>query len=282
MIILDGKKLAQEKEQQFKIIINNFANFRKPKLIVILIGDNFASEIYIKHKQRVCETVGILFELKHFEATISQEELLKQIDILNNDSTVDGIILQLPLPNSFDEEKYLQSILPSKDVDGFHYQNQGKLLQNYGTLIPATPLGVLQLLEHYKIDVLSKHCVVIGISNIVGKPLANLLINKGATVTVCQKTTTDLKKYTLQADILFTATGREMLITEDMVKKDSTVVDIGITRDSKNGKLVGDVDFDNVKNKVKYITPVPGGVGPMTISALIENIIYLYKQHIMN
>ncbi|MDQ0567931.1 bifunctional 5,10-methylenetetrahydrofolate dehydrogenase/5,10-methenyltetrahydrofolate cyclohydrolase [Mycoplasma yeatsii] len=281
MIILDGKKVAEQrrevlKEEINKLIINNK---RVPKLVVILVGDDESSKVYISHKTRACRLVGIDSETLKLDANISKQELYKIIDKLNNDPTVDGVLLQLPLPDWFDEESYLQAIDVSKDVDGFHYMNQGKMLQNYDTIYPCTPLGVINLLKAYDIEIKHKDITMVGTSNIVGKPLAIMLSNMGATVTMCNKNTVDITKYTKNSDIVISATGQKFIIKKDMIKQDAVVVDVGIIRDTVTNKLVGDVDFENVKDLTSYITPVPGGVGPMTVVTLLENTLKLYKRH---
>ncbi|ATZ18990.1 methylenetetrahydrofolate dehydrogenase/methylenetetrahydrofolate cyclohydrolase [Williamsoniiplasma somnilux] len=281
MIILDGKKVALQKRKELKLQIEEQIKHRhrKPKLVVILVGDNPSSLVYVEHKMKTAQKVGIESKTLHFPENIAHDELYKQINYLNKDDNVDGILLQLPLPARFVEEEYLQAIVPEKDVDGFHYKNQGRMLQNYNATYPCTPLGVINLLKAYEINLKGKNAVVVGTSNIVGKPLGIMLLNAGATVTFCNQDTQDIKLHTSQADLLISATGQKFIITKDMVKSNAIVVDIGIIRDLENNKLVGDVDYQNVAPMTSYITPVPGGVGPMTVISLMENTFKLYLEH---
>ncbi|ATI73123.1 bifunctional 5,10-methylenetetrahydrofolate dehydrogenase/5,10-methenyltetrahydrofolate cyclohydrolase [Mesoplasma florum] len=282
MIILDGKKVASRRKEELTAKISKYHNngLRKPKLVVIMVGNDPASEVYVSHKIKVANEVGIYSELLRFDKDIKKEELYNKINELNNDQNIDGILLQLPLPIDFIEEDYLQAITPSKDVDGFHYINQGKMLQGYDTVYPCTPLGIINLLEEYNISVKNKDITLIGTSNIVGKPLGMMLLNNQATITMCNKNTKNIKDHTINADIIISATGKQFIITEDMIKKDAVIIDVGIIRDPVTNKLVGDVDFENVKLKSSYITPVPGGVGPMTVITLMENTFMLYEKHI--
>ncbi|WP_026389587.1 bifunctional 5,10-methylenetetrahydrofolate dehydrogenase/5,10-methenyltetrahydrofolate cyclohydrolase [[Acholeplasma] multilocale] len=282
MKILDGKALALKTQEK---LANEIAGFveegnRKPKLAVILIGEDEASKVYVKHKTRTAEKVGIEAITVRMNENVTHDELYKVIDDLNRDETIDGILLQLPIPPRFVEEDYLQAIAPNKDVDGFHYVHQGKMLQGYDSIFPCTPLGVVNLLKEYNIDLVGKNVTMIGTSNIVGKPLAVMLLNLGATVTMCNKNTVDISLHTKNADILISATGKQFIITKDMVKPNATIIDIGIVRDPITNKLVGDVDFENVAPIAGYITPVPGGVGPMTVITLMENTVKLYKKHL--
>ncbi|AGJ90557.1 bifunctional 5,10-methylenetetrahydrofolate dehydrogenase/5,10-methenyltetrahydrofolate cyclohydrolase [Mycoplasma putrefaciens] len=278
MIILDGKKIADQKKQILKQAVEQLRsqNKRIPKLVVLLVGDDQASKVYVAHKTRAANLVGIESEVLKFDQKVSKQELFQVIDRLNNDNSIDAILLQLPLPSQFDEESYLQAISVEKDVDGFHYINQGKMFQNYQSTFPCTPLGVINLLKAYNIKVEHKDITVVGTSNIVGKPLAIMLSNMGATVSMCNKNTTDISKYTKISDIVISATGKQFIITKEMIKKGAVVVDVGITRDLVTNKLVGDVDFENVQHLASYITPVPGGVGPMTVVTLLENTLKLY------
>ncbi|ATZ21377.1 bifunctional 5,10-methylenetetrahydrofolate dehydrogenase/5,10-methenyltetrahydrofolate cyclohydrolase [Mesoplasma tabanidae] len=282
MIILDGKKVALKRKNELALKISEYQNkgLRKPKLVVIMVGNDPASEVYVSHKIKIANQVGINSELLRFNYDIKKEELYNKINELNSDINIDGILLQLPLPDDFIEEDYLQAITPLKDVDGFHYINQGKMLQGYDTTFPCTPLGIINLLEEFSIDVKNKDITLIGTSNIVGKPLGMMLLNKQATVTMCNKNTKDIKKHTVEADIIISATGKQFIISEDMIKNDAIVIDVGIIRDPATNKLVGDVDFDNVKLKASYITPVPGGVGPMTVITLMENTFNLYEKQL--
>ena len=221
-------------------------------------------------KEKACQAVGINSIMSRLSKDTSEEELLAKIDSLNKDKSVDGILVQLPLPKHIDTDRVLEAIYPSKDVDGFHAFNVGRLVENMDGFVPCTPLGVMKILEEYGINPMGMDAVVVGKSNIVGKPMMNLLINASATVTVCHSKTKDLKAKTSAADLLVVGVGRPLMITEDMVKEGAVVIDVGINR-LEDGRLVGDVDFDNVKDKCSYITPVPGGVGPMTIAMLLSN-----------
>ena len=250
-----------------------------PKLSAILIGDNPASQIYVNTKKRMFLKMGCNSEVFNLSVNINENELLHLIKKLNNDKTVHGILLQLPIPKHFDSNKILRYIDPSKDVDGFHPENFGRLLQGTPKFIPCTPYGCIEILKHYKINLESKHVVIVGRSNIVGKPLMALLSQKfpyaNATVTICHSYTSDLSNYTIQADILIVATGIPNLISSSMIKKDTVIIDVGINRiedDSKKGYyIIGDVNYNDVLSKVSAITPVPGGVGPMTITMLLYN-----------
>ncbi len=272
MTLLEGRKTARELEQKLKVRISGLKEKygRAPKLVVVLVGDNPASLSYVKSKEKASSRVGIDGFTMRLDKEITEEALLKVINELNKDELVDGFIVQLPLPDHINEDVVLNAIDPNKDVDGMSLINAGKLMNRIeGGFEPATPKGVMMLLDHYGINVKGKHAVVVGRSNIVGAPMAKLLLNEGATITTCHRHTINLGYYTQQADILIVATGIVNLITKDMVKEGAIVVDVGINR--VDGKIVGDVDFLNVKDKTSYITPVPGGVGPMTISALIHN-----------
>ncbi|WP_434334670.1 bifunctional 5,10-methylenetetrahydrofolate dehydrogenase/5,10-methenyltetrahydrofolate cyclohydrolase [Mycoplasma capricolum subsp. capricolum] len=282
MVILDGKLVSKTRKELVKQQIDIYLNkgYRKPKLAVILIGNDQASELYVSNKIKACNLVGIESMLLRFDQNITSQTLSDQINQLNNDQLVDAILLQLPLPKHLNEQMFLQAITPLKDVDGFHYINQGKMLEGYDTIYPCTPIGIINLLKAYNIDVKSKDITIIGTSNIVGKPLAIMLSNMGATVSMCNKNTKSLKKYTKISDIVISATGKQFIITKDMIKKNAIVIDVGIIRDPITNKIVGDVDFENVKELCSYITPVPGGVGPMTVAMLLENTLQLYKKHI--
>ncbi len=246
-------------------------------LAVIIVGNNSASRVYVNNKKKACEEVGIeSFEYALPEET-TQEELLELIDKLNNDSKVDGILCQLPLPSHIDEQAVINSIDPKKDVDAFHPENVGHIMIGDYTFLPCTPAGIMEMLKFYNIDVKGKKCVVIGRSNIVGKPMAMLLLKENGTVEICHSRTENLKEETLTADILVAAVGKAYFVTEDMVKEGAVVIDVGMNRNDE-GKLCGDVDFDNVKEKASFITPVPGGVGPMTITMLLENTVRAASQ----
>lgn len=282
MQILDGKKAAQAIKDELKIEVAVLAVEGKkiPHLAAILIGNNGASETYVAAKVKACDEVGFKSTLIRFEQDISEMKLLETIEELNNNPDVDGILIQLPLPKNISDENIISAISTDKDVDGFHPENVGKLLQGIPTFIPATPHGIMLLLEHFKIETKGKHAVVVGRSNIVGRPMSVLLSNNtnpgNCTVTLCHSQTKNSKDFCLQADIIVAALGKPAFITADMVKDGAVVIDVGITRipDStkKSGfKLAGDVDFDTVAPKCSWITPVPGGVGPMTIAALLKN-----------
>lgn len=267
-IILDGKKISQEIKNELKKEIKE--SKISPGLAVVLVGENPASVIYTKHKKKACNEVGIKsfsYELSHETTQYELEELIEK---LNLDKKIHGILVQLPLPEQINAQKIIASIDPKKDVDGFHPLNVGKLMLGLPGFRSATPLGIIELIKRYNLDLVGQHAVIIGRSNIVGKPLAQLLLQEHATVTVCHSKTKNLPEITAQADILVAAMGRAQFIKKDMVKKGAVVIDVGMNR-LDNGKLVGDVDFDEVKNIVEAITPVPGGVGPMTIAALLMN-----------
>lgn len=282
MEILDGKKAAQAVKEELKIDVAQLAAEGKkiPHLAAILVGNNGASETYVAAKVKACEEVGFKSTLIRFEADIAESKLLAKIEELNTDPDVDGILVQLPLPKHIKDEEVINTIDPDKDVDGFHPVNVGKLLQGLPTFVPATPHGIMLMLEHFKIDTKGKHAVVVGRSNIVGRPMSVLLssnTNPGnCTVTICHSHTKNIKDFCLQADIIVAALGKPEFITADMVKDGAIVIDVGITRvedaAKKSGfKLKGDVAYEAVAPKCSWITPVPGGVGPMTIAALMKN-----------
>lgn len=304
MTILDGKSLSLKIQDSLK---NQVASLNpKPKLVVILVGQDAPSLAYVNMKAKACENVGIIGEVLHFSENIPQEKILQEIARLNEDKSVNGILVQLPLPKHFDTHKILESIEPNKDVDGFHPLNVGKVqcgfdtleglrtdiqkasqesskisLQNMGQgFSPATPLGVMELLKAYNIELKGKNVAIIGASNIVGKPLSQLMLNAGATISVCHIFTQDISIFTRSADIVCVGVGKVNLITQEHIKEGAIVIDIGINR-LNNGKLCGDVDFESVCKKASFVTPVPGGVGPMTIAALLQNTLKAYKiQHI--
>lgn len=271
-ILLNGKELATKKKEQMK---GEVALLKEkgitPGLAVILVGEDPASQTYVRGKQKACEQVGIHSVLIEKDASISEKELLDEIDRLNEDDTIDGILVQLPLPSHISEQAVIERIHPDKDVDGFHPISIGRMMTNQETFLPCTPHGVLVMLKDANIELEGKHVVVVGRSNIVGKPVGQLLLNEHATVTYCHSRTKDLQAMTKQADILIVAVGRANFINGDDVKDGAVVIDVGINR--IDGKLYGDVNFDEVKEKASYITPVPGGVGPMTITMLLENTI---------
>lgn len=282
MQILDGKIAAQAIKDDLKMDVAQLAAEGKkvPHLAAILVGNNGASETYVSAKVKACEEVGYRSTLIRFESDISAMKLLDQIGELNNDPDIDGILVQLPLPKHISDEQVINAIDPEKDVDGFHPVNAGKMMQGVPGFVPATPHGIMLLLEHFKIDTKGKHAVVIGRSNIVGRPISILLssnANPGnCTVTVCHSQTKNIKEYCLQADIIVAALGKPEFITADMVREGAVVIDVGITRSEdstrKSGfRLKGDVAFESVAPRCSWITPVPGGVGPMTIAALMKN-----------
>jgi len=272
MQILDGKALAKKIEEN---VTNEVAKLKAqtdvtPGLAVILVGQDPASQAYVSMKKKACDRVGFYSVTHEMPQDISQDAIENTITMMNKNPNIDGILVQLPLPPQIDTTKILELVDPAKDVDGFHPYNVGRLVTNLDGFVPCTPLGVMELLNEYDIDVKGKNCCVVGASNIVGKPMAALLLNADATVEICHIFTDDLKKHTRNADIILVGVGVINLIKEDMVKEGAIIIDIGINR-ADNGKLVGDVDFENVSKKCSYITPVPGGVGPMTIAMLLSN-----------
>lgn len=276
--IISGKELAQEirKELKDEVKTLNDKNIT-PHLTVILVGDNPASQSYVKGKKKASAEVGISSEVIELPIDTTEETLLNKIVELNNNDRVHGILVQLPLPSQINEQKVIETIDPKKDVDGFHPINIGKMMQGKETFISCTPYGIMKMLKSKNIDISGKHAVVLGRSNIVGKPVGQLLLNENATVTYCHSKTENLTKYTLDADILIAAIGKEHFIKAEHVKKDAVVIDVGINR-TDEGKLTGDVDFDGVQEIASYITPVPKGVGPMTITMLLENTVKAAKQ----
>lgn len=276
-MILDGKELSKKRKSELKQEVLRLKDIynKVPKLAIIMVGNNPASQIYVRNKIKACAFCNIESELIHLEETVTMEELLNIIDKLNNDESVNGIIAQLPLPSHLNEQIVIDSISPNKDVDGFSLVNKGKLFCGIPSFTPATPQGIMTMLEEYNIDPKGKSAVVIGRSNIVGKPMAQLLLNKHATVTICHSRTTNLSEVAKQADILVVAIGKANFVTKDMVKPGATVIDVGINR--IDDKLYGDVDFEQVKDVAGYISPVPGGVGPMTITTLLEHTVKAFK-----
>jgi len=279
MTILDGKALSEELVDSVK----KKASKLKPALSVIMVGENPASLAYVRNKKKACERAGIKYIQYDYEATITQKELLKKIEDVNKDPTINGLIVQLPLPDHIYVPDVIRAVDPSKDVDGFHAYNIGKMFLSpeFEDLPPATPLGIVKLLDYYDIPIRGKEVVVVGHSNIVGKPISMMMLNRNATVTTCHIYTKDLSAHTKKADILIVAVGKEKLITSDMVKKGVVVVDVGMNR-TEDGKLCGDVDFPEVSKKASFITPVPGGVGPMTVAALILNTVRATERQLEN
>lgn len=269
--LIDGKAVSQKIKSGIAERVERLAaRGIVPGLAVVLVGDDPASHTYVTSKKRTCEALGMRSDLLQFPASMSEEDLLELIGNLNRDPEIHGILVQLPLPDHIDEFKVIVAIDPEKDVDGFHPVSVGNMSIGREAFLPCTPHGILKLLEEYEIDPAGKHAVVIGRSNIVGKPAGVLLLQKDATVTYCHSKTRDLKNFTRQADILISAIGRAKFLGKDHLKDGAVVIDVGMNRD-ENGKLCGDVDFDDVLGTASYITPVPGGVGPMTIAMLMEN-----------
>ena len=278
MILLDGKALSAKIKEEVKVEVTQIVKEKEitPGLAVILVGNDAASATYVASKAKACKEAGIYSVVHEMPETITQEELLETINLMNNNPKLDGILVQLPLPKHIDTTTVLEAINPLKDVDGFHPYNVGRMVSNLDSFLPATPFGVMRMFEEHKIELSGKNVVVIGSSDIVGKPMASLLINAKSTVTVCNSRTKDLKSHTLKADIVVIAVGVPYLLKEDMVKDGAIVIDVGINR-LDTGKLVGDADFEGLKNKCSYLTPVPGGVGPMTIAMLLKNTIKAAK-----
>lgn len=277
--LLDGKKLAQHRKAQLALDIDAACSqgLRKPGLAVILIGQDAPSQIYVNHKRRACEAVGIYSRAIDLPESITQNELLERIETLNHDPVIDGILVQLPLPEHLDTNAILEKISPAKDVDGFHPFNLGRLAQRRPFLQPCTPKGVMSLLDAYEIDLHGLEAVVVGASNIVGRPMALELLLGGATVTVCHRFTRELQVHVARADILVVAVGKPAFIPGEWLKNGAIVIDVGINR-LENGSLIGDVEFATAQKRARFITPVPGGVGPMTVVSLLENTLFAYQQ----
>ena len=276
-MIIDGKELARKTREKLKIECDNLKKEGiLSKLAVIMVGDDKASQIYVKNKSKACQEIGIEFEEYFLGNDIRQKELIELIQKLNCDKSINGILLQSPIPKSLDINEAFRTIFPEKDVDGFNPINVGKLCLNQETFVSCTPYGIMKMFEEYDIDLTGKNVTILGRSNIVGKPLIQCCLNKNATVTVCHSKTKDLKEHTKNADIVISAIGKAKFVTADMIKDGVVVIDVGINR-NENGKIVGDVDFENVSSKASYITPVPGGVGPMTIAMLMNNVIKATK-----
>lgn len=271
-ILIDGKETAKAVREKIHSEVEAFAaeTDKRPGLAVVIVGEDPASQVYVRNKHKACAEVGMYSEVHELPADTDEETLLSLIARLNSDEKINGILVQLPLPKHLDEKKVILAIDPKKDVDAFHPVNVGKIMIGDFTFAPCTPAGVMELLHHYGIDVCGKHCVIIGRSNIVGKPQAMLMLKENATVTVCHSRTVGLADIVRGADIVVAAVGRPKFVTAEMVKDGAVVVDVGINRTAE-GKLCGDVDFDAVEPKASYITPVPGGVGPMTITMLLKN-----------
>ena len=277
--IIDGKKISNEIKDELKEKVAKLKNEGKEiTLAVVLVGQDPASKIYVKNKEKACEYVGVNSKTYELPQTTSEEELLKLINELNANQEVNGILVQLPLPKHINEELVINTISPLKDVDGFHPENVGKLSIGQAGFISCTPAGIIELLKRYNIEIEGKNCVIVGRSNIVGKPMAMLLLRENATVTVCHSRTKNLEEMTKQADILVAAIGRAKFIGKEHIKEGAIIIDVGMNRDDNN-KLCGDVDFDRVKDICGSITPVPGGVGPMTITTLLSNTVLAAKLH---
>ena len=276
-IKLDGKALAEKMRAQIREETESLA--RRPTLAVILVGEDPASQVYVRNKEKDCVECGILSQGYRLPAQTSEAQLLELIDVLNENDRVDGILVQLPLPEHISQEKVLHAIRPDKDVDAFHPFNVGKIVTGEQGFLPCTPAGVMALLREYEIDIAGKDCVVVGRSNIVGKPMALLLLRENGTVTICHSKTAHLSEVTVRADILVSAVGKTGFITGDMVKDGAVVVDVAMNRDAE-GKLCGDCVFDEVEKKASYITPVPGGVGPMTRLVLMQNTLAAANAHL--
>ncbi|CAJ1186000.1 Bifunctional protein FolD protein [Companilactobacillus paralimentarius] len=273
--LLEGKKVATALDETMTKRVQVLKEKGvTPGLAVILVGDNSASAVYVRNKKRRAEKLGIDFQLIHFDTTVTEKELLSKINELNNDPAIDGFIVQLPVPDHIDEDKVIEAISPAKDVDGFTPISVGNLWIGTPLTKPATASGILMMLDYYNVDLDGKNVVIVGRSNIVGKPTAALMLNRNATVTITHSHTKNLKEITSKADVLVVAIGQAKFIKKDYVKDQAILIDVGMDRD-ENGKLCGDVDFDDVKDHVSMITPVPGGVGPMTITALVDQVIEL-------
>ena len=291
MVLLDGKKLSTEIKAEIaaEVVALKAKGHKVPHLAAILVGNSGASESYVAGKIKSCAEVGFNSSLFRFDETVSEKTLLDKINAINNDDDIDGFIVQLPLPKHINVQKVTESILPSKDVDGFHPINVGRVMQNIPAFLPATPFGIIQMIERYKIETSGKHCVVLGRSNIVGLPMSMLMVRNtypgNCTVTVCHSKTKDIKEVIASADIIIAAIGHPKFVTKDMVKEGAAIIDVGITRvpsdKTKSGyKVTGDVDFENVADKCSYISPVPGGVGLMTIVGLLKNTLKAAKKEI--
>ncbi|KXS40988.1 MAG: methylenetetrahydrofolate dehydrogenase (NADP+) / methenyltetrahydrofolate cyclohydrolase [Methanohalophilus sp. T328-1] len=276
--IIDGRAISKQIEAELteEIASMKADDGMVPGLATILVGQDPASQLYVRLKHKACDRVGIYAEDQKLDASITQKELLDRIKNLNTRADIHGILLQLPLPQHLDAKKAMQAIDPAKDVDGFHPYNMGNLMIGDEGFVPCTPAGIIRALEYYDVDIEGKDVVIVGHSNVVGKPMAAMFLNRNATVAVCHVYTKDLKSYTAGADILVVAAGVKHLIKEDMVKKGAVVFDAGITEEE--GKIYGDVDFENVVNKASFITPVPGGVGPMTIATLLTHVTFAAKK----
>ncbi|MGO4887100.1 bifunctional methylenetetrahydrofolate dehydrogenase/methenyltetrahydrofolate cyclohydrolase FolD [Anaerobacillus sp. MEB173] len=278
-ILISGKDLASDKRLEMKQEVEKLTkDGTQPGLAVILVGNDPASRSYVKAKEKACHEVGIYSVLQELPESVSEQELLAEIERLNQDEKIHGILVQLPLPKHISEQAVIETISPEKDVDGFHPINIGKMMIGEETFLPCTPFGIVEMIKSKDIEISGKHVVVIGRSNIVGKPVGQLLLNENATVTYCHSRTKNMKEITKQADILVVAVGKAKFIDADYVKEGAVVIDVGVNRLESTGKLCGDVEFDEVKEVASYLTPVPGGVGPMTITMLLHNTIESVKR----
>ena len=278
-VIIDGKAVSQQTREKIAVETNELKEKTgiTPGLAVVIVGDDPASRVYVNNKKKACAEVGFYSEEHALPAETTQEELVKLVKELNSREEIDGILVQLPLPKHIDEKAVIEAISPKKDVDAFHEQNVGKIMIGNYSFLPCTPAGIVELIDSIGVDVTGKECVVIGRSNIVGKPMAMLMLHKNATVTICHSRTKNLPEVCRRADILIAAVGIAKFVKADMVKPGAIVIDVGMDRD-ENGKLCGDVDFENVKEVAGYLTPVPGGIGPMTISMLMKNTLTAAKE----
>ncbi|MDU5982600.1 MAG: bifunctional methylenetetrahydrofolate dehydrogenase/methenyltetrahydrofolate cyclohydrolase FolD [Staphylococcus epidermidis] len=275
--ILDGKQIAKEYRQRLKNQVNDLKEYGfTPKLSVILVGNDGASQSYVKSKKKAAEKIGMISEIVHLDESTSEEEVLSELNRLNNDDTVSGILVQVPLPKQVSEQKVLETINPNKDVDGFHPINIGKLYIDEQTFVPCTPLGIMEILKHADINLEGKNAVVIGRSHIVGQPVSKLLLQANATVTILHSRTKNMNAHLKQADVIVSAVGQPGLVTKENVKAGAVIIDVGNTPD-ENGKLKGDVAYDEVKEIASAITPVPGGVGPLTITMVLNNTLLAEK-----
>ena len=275
--ILDGKQIAKEYRQGLQEQVESLKERGfTPKLSVILVGNDGASQSYVKSKKKAAEKIGMISEIAHLDESTSEEDVLKELDRLNNDDSVSGILVQVPLPKQVSEQKVLESINPDKDVDGFHPSNIGKLYIDEQTFVPCTPLGIMEILKHADINLEGKHAVVIGRSHIVGQPVSKLLLQQNATVTILHSRSKDMSKHLKDADVIVSAVGKPGLVTKDVVKEGAVIIDVGNTPD-ENGKLKGDVEYEEVKEIAGAITPVPGGVGPLTITMVLNNTLIAEK-----
>ncbi|HEQ65268.1 MAG TPA: bifunctional 5,10-methylenetetrahydrofolate dehydrogenase/5,10-methenyltetrahydrofolate cyclohydrolase [bacterium] len=280
MVLLDGKKVSKEISNEIRLEIDNLKI--KPRLDIIIVGEDYASTKYVAMKEKMAKKTGMESVIHRLSVDSTTEDLIAKVNELNNDNNVHGFMIQLPMPKQIDQQAVLDEIDYRKDVDGITVTNMGLIFQRRSFLVPATPLGVMKLLEAYDIDVEGKNVVILGRSNIVGTPLAGLLLEANATVTICHSRTENIEGISREAEILISATGKAHLVKESWVKEGSIVIDVGIEKDPESGNLVGDVDFDAVKEKVSYITPVPGGTGPMTIASLMLNTMKAYKNILEN